>query len=123
MLETGRCEVHPSSLRSLSRIRYALAPLLSLLPPCASRRAPTISPSSNSRRSTPRPRPSPIASCRFAPIGGLDQVDDQVLAQGPTTGLILTADGYIVSSAFNFAQQPASILVRLPGGRAAAGRD
>jgi serine protease Do len=50
-------------------------------------------------------------------IGGLEQVDQQVLAQGPTTGLIVAKDGYIVSSAFNFAQQPTSILVRLPGGQ------
>jgi serine protease Do len=49
-------------------------------------------------------------------IGGLDRIDQQELAQGPTTGLIVSADGYIVSSAFNFAQEPASVLVRLPGG-------
>jgi serine protease Do len=49
-------------------------------------------------------------------VGGLEQVDDQLLAQGPTTGLIVSGDGYIVSSAFNFAQRPTSILVRLPGG-------
>lgn len=36
---------------------------------------------------------------------------------GPTTGLILSSDGYIVSSAFNFAQKPASILVSVPGRR------
>jgi serine protease Do len=50
-------------------------------------------------------------------VGGLEQIRDQVLAQGPTTGLIVRRDGYIVSSAFNFAQQPASVLVRLPGGQ------
>ncbi len=50
-------------------------------------------------------------------IGGLDQVDKVLLAQGPTTGLIVSTDGYIVSSAFNFAGQPTSILVRLPGDR------
>lgn len=49
-------------------------------------------------------------------VGGLDQLDGQSLAQGPTTGLIVREDGYIVSSAFNFAQEPTSILVRLPGG-------
>ena len=46
-------------------------------------------------------------------IGGLEQVDDRVLAQGPTTGLAVRSDGYIVSSAFGFAQNPSSILVRL----------
>lgn len=49
-------------------------------------------------------------------VGGLDRVGDTALAQGPTTGLIVSSDGYIVSSAFNFAQQPTSILVRLPNG-------
>ncbi|MBA3484091.1 MAG: PDZ domain-containing protein [Pirellulales bacterium] len=49
-------------------------------------------------------------------IGGLDRIGQQELAQGPTTGLIVSADGYIVSSAFNFAQEPTSVLVRLPGG-------
>ena len=50
-------------------------------------------------------------------IGGLDIVDGTLLADGPTTGLIVSADGYILSSAFNFAQQPSSILVTLPTGK------
>lgn len=49
-------------------------------------------------------------------VGGLDRVGRTLIAQGPTTGLVVGADGYIVSSAFNFAQQPTSILVRLPSG-------
>jgi serine protease Do len=49
-------------------------------------------------------------------VGGMEQLEGQALAQGPTTGLIITADGYMVSSAFNFAQEPTSILVRLPDG-------
>ncbi len=49
-------------------------------------------------------------------VGGLDRVGRTLIAQGPTTGLVVGADGYIVSSAFNFAQQPSSILVRLPSG-------
>ncbi|HYO23864.1 MAG TPA: trypsin-like peptidase domain-containing protein, partial [Lacipirellulaceae bacterium] len=59
-----------------------------------------------------------VADCvvQIRTVGGLDQLDGSRLAQGPTTGLILTADGYIVSSAINFAQQPASVLVRLPDG-------
>jgi serine protease Do len=52
-------------------------------------------------------------------IGGLDAVEDTLLADGPTTGLIISADGYIISSAFNFVQQPASILVTLPSGKQA----
>lgn len=49
-------------------------------------------------------------------IGGLEQAQGVLLGSGPTTGLIVSADGYIISSAFNFAQRPASILVGLPDG-------
>ncbi|BBO33269.1 hypothetical protein PLANPX_2881 [Lacipirellula parvula] len=55
-------------------------------------------------------------------IGGVDQIDGKTLAQGPTTGVIISDDGLIVSSAFNFAQQPTSILVRLPSGEQKAAR-
>ena len=34
---------------------------------------------------------------------------------GPTSGVVVSADGYIISSAFNFANKPASILVAIPG--------
>jgi serine protease Do len=34
---------------------------------------------------------------------------------GPTTGLVVGSDGYIISSAFNFANKPAAIFVALPG--------
>jgi S1-C subfamily serine protease len=34
---------------------------------------------------------------------------------GPTSGLIVSADGFIISSAFNFANKPATIRVQLPG--------
>src|SRR5438270_13753855 len=36
---------------------------------------------------------------------------------GPTTGLVVAADGYVLSSAFNFANRPASIVVAVPGRR------
>jgi serine protease Do len=52
-------------------------------------------------------------------IGGLDTIGRTLLADGPTTGLVISADGYIVSSAFNFAQQPASILVTFASGKQA----
>ncbi|MEX2316362.1 MAG: PDZ domain-containing protein [Pirellulales bacterium] len=53
-------------------------------------------------------------------IGGLDAVDETPLVDGPTTGLVISADGYIISSAFNFVQQPSSILVSLASGKQAA---
>lgn len=49
-------------------------------------------------------------------VGGLERVEGVLFGSGPTTGLIVSADGYIVSSAFNFAQKPASILVGLADG-------
>jgi S1-C subfamily serine protease len=36
---------------------------------------------------------------------------------GPTTGLIVHADGYVISSAFNFARKPSAIHVAIPGHR------
>ncbi len=50
-------------------------------------------------------------------IGGFDSVENTILADGPTTGLIISPDGYIISSAFNFAQQPASILITFASGK------
>jgi serine protease Do len=52
-------------------------------------------------------------------IGGLESLDGTTLADGPTTGLVISPDGYILSSAFNFAQQPASILVIFASGKQA----
>ena len=49
--------------------------------------------------------------------GGLDRVGKVLKGQGPTTGVVIAEDGYIVTSAFNFAHKPASILVSLPGGK------
>jgi len=48
-------------------------------------------------------------------FGGLEKVGKLLIGTGPTTGLIVSEDGYIISSAFNFIQKPASILVTLPG--------
>jgi S1-C subfamily serine protease len=50
-------------------------------------------------------------------VGGFERIGETTLSQGPTTGLVITGDGYIVSSAINFAQRPSSILVRLPNGK------
>ncbi len=53
-------------------------------------------------------------------MGGLDRVGQVLTSTGPTTGIIVSADGYVISSAFNFAARPASILVTLPDGRRVA---
>src|SRR5579862_4766914 len=34
---------------------------------------------------------------------------------GPTTGLVVSADGYVISSTFNFANKPTAIFVTVPG--------
>ena len=54
---------------------------------------------------------------RIETVGGLDRVGQVLTVTGPTTGIIVSPDGYIISSAFNFAARPASILVTLPDGR------
>lgn len=54
---------------------------------------------------------------RIETLGGLETVGRQLTTQGPTTGVIVSPDGYILSSAFNFVQMPASILVTLPDGK------
>ena len=46
-------------------------------------------------------------------IGGLERVGALLVGTGPTTGLAVSADGYIVSSAFNFVQKPAQTLIQL----------
>lgn len=40
-----------------------------------------------------------------------------MVADGPTTGVIFSADGFILTSAFNFAHDPSLITVILPDGR------
>ena len=64
---------------------------------------------------------------RFETIGGNSRVDGVVVANGPSTGVAVSKDGYVISSSFHFAHQPASILARLPDGKTASaeivGRD
>jgi serine protease Do len=52
-------------------------------------------------------------------IGGLEEVERTLLPTGPTTGVIISPDGWILSSSFNFVQQPASILVTFANGEQA----
>lgn len=54
---------------------------------------------------------------RIRTVGGLDRVGQVLTGTGPTTGVVVSSDGYIISSSFNFASKPASILVELPDGR------
>ncbi len=62
---------------------------------------------------------------RIETIGGAERVGRLLFGVGPTTGLVLTSDGYIVSSAFNFVNRPARnpgpVARRQPQGRQARG--
>ncbi|HZZ27720.1 MAG TPA: PDZ domain-containing protein [Pirellulales bacterium] len=53
---------------------------------------------------------------RIETLGGLETIGNLLVGTGPTTGLIVSSDGYIISSAFNFVQQPAQMLVDLADG-------
>lgn len=57
---------------------------------------------------------------RIETVGGLEVIGKSLAPTGPTTGVVVSEDGYIVSSAFNFVHQPASILVTLPSGKRTA---
>ncbi len=59
---------------------------------------------------------------RIETLGGLEQIKGRLTSTAPTTGLVVTADGYILSSTFNFASKPSSILVTLPGGKRTAAK-
>lgn len=54
---------------------------------------------------------------RIETIGGLDVVGNILTGTGPTTGVVVSEDGYVITSSFNFLSRPASILVTLPDGR------
>ncbi len=50
---------------------------------------------------------------RIETVGGVDLVGEVLTGTGPTTGVIVSADGYIITSSFNFVSDPASVLVTL----------
>ena len=52
-------------------------------------------------------------------IGGLEKVGDMLAVTGPTTGVVVSTEGLVISSAFNFITKPASILVTTPSGKRA----
>lgn len=54
---------------------------------------------------------------RIETVAGLDQAQNVLFGTGPTSGVVVSSDGYVISSTFNFASKPASILVTLPDER------
>ncbi|MEX2112759.1 MAG: trypsin-like peptidase domain-containing protein [Pirellulales bacterium] len=59
---------------------------------------------------------------RIETVGGLERIGRMLIGTGSTTGVVVSEDGFIVSSAFNFVQKPSSILVTLPDGSRGAAR-
>ncbi len=59
----------------------------------------------------PSPVPRPQNPFRDSPGGGFQ------IADGPTTGMIYSSDGYILTSSFNFVREPALVSVTLTDGR------
>lgn len=53
---------------------------------------------------------------RLQTVGGAEKVQDVLVGDGATTGIVVDPEGYIVSSAFSFAQKPAGIVAMLPSG-------
>lgn len=54
---------------------------------------------------------------RIQTLGGLDRIGDVLAGTGPTTGVVVGSDGWIITSSFNFASLPSSVLVTLHDGR------
>ena len=57
------------------------------------------------------------AVVRIQTVGGLDRVGRVLTGTAATTGVVVSPDGYVISSAFNFVSRPASVLVTLSDGR------
>ncbi|MFV0442042.1 MAG: PDZ domain-containing protein [Planctomycetaceae bacterium] len=54
---------------------------------------------------------------RIDTVGGLDLVGEVLTSTGATTGVVVGAEGYIITSSFNFIAKPAGIIVTLSDGR------
>ncbi len=54
---------------------------------------------------------------RIETVGGRELVSDVLTPTGPTTGVIVSADGDVMTSSFNFASEPSSVIVTTPDGQ------
>ncbi|MCA9262382.1 MAG: PDZ domain-containing protein, partial [Planctomycetales bacterium] len=52
---------------------------------------------------------------RIETVGGSERVGDFAVGTAATTGLVVSDDGLVLTSAFGFVQEPSSIIVRLDG--------
>lgn len=103
----------------LTRAMLAIAAiLLAIVPVAAADEVDTVRLEDEAvRAAVARVAPSVV---RIETVGGLERVGDILIGSGPTTGLVVGEDGLVLSSAFNFVQQPSAILVVLPSGARAA---
>lgn len=130
----GRLDIAPASrnahratrnphLASTSRLHFCasmlLVALVWLIGPLTTLPAAPDAQELAVKRAVARVAPSVV---QIQTTGGFERVGRLVVGTGPTTGLIVSADGYILSSAFNFVQQPSSIVVTLPNGQKTAAR-
>jgi S1-C subfamily serine protease len=115
----------PSSLDELRATQECFREVARTVRPCLVRidtvgGAQTFSPLDAARAPdpTPTPTPDPHTPDRPTPRPFQDAPgSDFVLADGPTTGLIYSPDGFIVTSSFNFVREPLAITVTLADGR------
>ncbi len=65
-----------------------------------------------------------VAPCvvQIETVGGAAEIGGLAVPTGPTTGLVIDREGYVLSSSINFAHAPSGILVRLSGGQRRAAR-
>ena len=119
-MQNGKCKMQNAEYRIAARLVFHFAFFISAF--CISRllargRGPAeelgVAEQQAFRAAVDRVAPCVV---RIETVGGLERVGGLLFGTGPTTGLVVTPDGYIVSSAFNFLHRPASILVQLPDG-------
>jgi S1-C subfamily serine protease len=117
----------PSALDELRATQECFREVARTVRPCLVRidtvgGAQTFSPLDAARAPAPAPDPTPTPDPhtpdRPTPRPFQDAPgSDFVLADGPTTGLIYSPDGFIVTSSFNFVREPLAITVTLADGR------
>ena len=103
-----------TALSARSAIRACCLPLC-ILPGIRPRRRRSRIARRSGHESRRRAR-RPVASCGSKRSAAWKPSANVLVGTGPTTGLIVSSDGYIISSAFNFVQKPTQILVDLPDG-------
>src|SRR5437764_12723956 len=69
------------------------------------------------RAAAAKVQPSLVRIVGFGGIAATGNGGYQAPGEGPTTGLIISSDGYIITSTFNFLRKPPVITVVMPDGQ------